>query len=112
MNVSASYRNQEPTFRAGTYEGLVYFKYPSTATHEERMRIKAQDDLLVRTRGFNRRSVLDNAGNTKLTSAGIVANGGYPINDRTELFWTVIANSRKLERDGIYRFPNRDSLHA
>jgi hypothetical protein len=42
--------------------------------------------------------VPDNAGNTKFISKGFVINGGFPINDRIELFMTTIVNGRKLDR--------------
>lgn len=109
LNLSASYRSQASTFRGGTYEGLVYLNYPSNATQDDRTRIKAQDDLLVNTRGFNRKAAIDNAGNTKLTSPGFVINGGYPVKNHTELFWIIIANSRKLDRGALFRFPKDSS---
>jgi iron complex outermembrane receptor protein len=109
LNLSASYRNQAATLRGGTYEGLVYLNYPSNATPDDITRIKALDDLLVETNGFNRKDAIDNAGNTEYITKGFVANGGSPINDRLEIFWTVIANSRKLDRAGLFIFPKDSS---
>lgn len=108
LNLSASYRNQASTSRGGTYEGLVYLNYPANATQDDRTRIKELDDLLVNTKGFDRKAAIDNAGNTKITSTGFAINSGHPIKDHTEFFWTIIANSRKLDRAAIFRFP-RDS---
>jgi len=108
MNFSTYFRNQAATYRGATYEGLVYLNYPDGATDADRTRIKQQDDLLVTSRGFNRRAVIDNAGNTKLNSKGFVMNGGFPVNDRTEIFMTAIINSRKLDRAAFFRLP-RDS---
>ena len=76
-----TYRNQAATSRGATYEGLIYLNYPPGATLQDSINIKQQDDLLVKSRGFNRRAVIDNAGNTKFISAGISINGGFPIND-------------------------------
>ena len=109
LNLSASYRNQAATLRGGIYEGLVYLNYPSNATPDDITRIKAFDDLLVETNGFNRKDAIDNAGNTAYITKGFVANGGSSINDRLEIFWTAIANSRKLERAGLFIFPKDSS---
>lgn len=108
LGLSMSYRNQQPTFRGGTYEGLVYLNYPSVVTRDDSIRIKAQDELLVQSRGFDRKYAIDNIGNTKLSSLGIAMNGGYPINHDFEIFWTILINSRKLDRAALFRFP-RDS---
>jgi iron complex outermembrane recepter protein len=108
MSFSAYYRNQAATFRGATYEGLIYLNYPDGASEAERARIKEQDDMLVRSRGFKRNAVADNAGNTKLNSKGFVINGGFPINERIELFMTTIVNGRKLDRGVFFRLP-RDS---
>jgi iron complex outermembrane receptor protein len=108
FGLSASFRNQRPTFRGGIYDGLVYRNYPSSATRDDSIRIKAQDELLVQSRDFNRKSSVDNVGNTKLGSLGVSMNGGLPINNHVETFWTILFNSRKLNRAALFRFP-RDS---
>jgi iron complex outermembrane receptor protein len=108
LGLSVYYRNQAETFRGATYEGLIYLNYPTGATLQDSINIKQQDDLLVKSRGFNRRAVIDNAGNTKFISKGISINGGFPVNDRTELFLTTLVNSRKLDRGAFFRLP-RDS---
>ena len=99
FSVSVSYRRQAPTFRGGTYDGPVYFNSPAN---------KALDDLLVSTRGFNRKIAIDNAGNTKLNSSGILIYSGCPVKDNKEIYWILISNSRKLDRAAAFRFP-RDS---
>jgi iron complex outermembrane recepter protein len=108
MSFSAYYRNQAETFRGGSYEGLIYLNYPDGASEADRARIKEQDDLLVKSRGFNRKAVADNAGNTAFDSKGFVINFGSPVNDRIELFMTTMVNSRKLNRGTFFRLP-RDS---
>ena len=106
--MSLYYRNQAETSRGATYEGLIYLNYPPDATLQDSINIKQQDDLLVKTRGFNRKAVIDNAGNTKFISKGASINAGFPINDRTEIFLTALVNSRKIDRGTFYRLP-RDS---
>lgn len=105
LNVSATYRHQAPTFRGGEYSGTVYKNYPANATSTDSITIKAQDDSIVTSRGFNRKSVLDNVGNSKLISTGFLVNGGYPIKNSIETFWTAAVNSRKMELENPYRFP-------
>ncbi|MEO7394046.1 MAG: TonB-dependent receptor [Chitinophagaceae bacterium] len=112
LGLSATYRSQESTSRGGIYDWLVYKNYPSTPIpRADSIRIKRHDDSLVQLRGFNRQGVADNIGITKLTSTGVAINGGYPINSRTEIFLTIMLNSRRLERDGFYRLP-RDSARV
>ena len=109
MSFSAYYRNQAETFRGGTYEGLVYLNYPSNATHDDSINTKQQDDQLVQSRGFNRKAVPDNAGNTKFISKGISINAAYPVNDHIELFMTTMVNSRRLDRGASFRLPREGS---
>ena len=108
LGLSAYYRNQAETFRGATYEGLIYLNYPTGATLQDSINTRQQDDLLVKSRGFNRRAVIDNAGNTKFISKGISINGGFPLNDQTEIFLTALVNSRKIDRGAFFRLP-RDS---
>ncbi|MBD0284586.1 MAG: TonB-dependent receptor [Flavisolibacter sp.] len=105
LNVSGDFRYQAPTFRGGEYQGTVYKSYPSGATRNDSILIKAQDDSIIRARGFNRRSVFENIGNSKIVRAGFLVNGGYSISNHTELFWTAAVNQRKVWRDVINRFP-------
>ena len=109
LNFSATYRYQAPTFRGGEYSGMVYKNYPANATSADSIIIKAQDDSTIKSRGFNRKSVLDNVGNSKLVSTGFLVNGSYPINNHIEAFWAAAVNSRKMELKNPYRFP-KDSL--
>ncbi len=105
VNFSADYRYQEPTFRGGEYQGTVYRNYPSGATRNDSMQIKAIDDSIINARGFNRRSVIDNIGSLKIVSGGILVNGSYAIGNHTKVFWTANTNERKVWRDATYRFP-------
>jgi iron complex outermembrane receptor protein len=62
------------------------------------------DDSIVRARAFDRNKV-SNAGSSKHTRGGILLNGGYPIGQKTELFWTAAANHRKTQFISGYTFP-------
>lgn len=105
LNLSADYRYQEPAYRGGVYQGTVYTSFPSNASHEDSIRVKAIDDSLIATRGFDRQSVLDNAGTLKSVRAGALMNGTYAMHNHTEVFWTAAYNSRNVWRDAAYRFP-------
>lgn len=110
MAISGAIRNQLATFRGGTYEGPVYLNYPSAAgSRMDSLKIKMLDDSIVQSRSFNRRTIIDNAGNTKLLGLGLVINGGYPVSNYTELVWTAFVNNRKLDRGGLFRFPKDTS---
>ncbi len=109
VNFSADYRYQEPTFRGGLYQGTVYRNYPVNATRNDSLIIKAIDDSIIKARGFNRESVIDNVGTLKIRSGGFLVNGGYSLSQHTELFWTATANQREVWRDALYRFPKNPS---
>ena len=109
LNLSASFRYQAPTYRGGEYEGLVYKNYPLRATSKDSSETEAEDDSIVNARGYDRKSHLDNVGTSKTASAGLLVNGGYPINSHLESFWTVAFNSRKSDLQNPYRYP-RDSV--
>jgi iron complex outermembrane receptor protein len=109
LDFSASYRYQAPTFRGEEYAGTVYKNYPANASNADSSIIKAQDDSIINEKGFNRKAVIDNAGNLKLISKGFLINGGYTINNHTEVFWTAGINGRKIERGAAYRFPKNPS---
>jgi iron complex outermembrane recepter protein len=93
LNFSASFRYQAATYRGGEYTGTVYNT------------IKAVDDSMINARGYDRKSHLDNVGNSKQRSAGLLINGGYPINNNLESFWTVAINGRKMELENPIRYP-------
>jgi iron complex outermembrane receptor protein len=109
LNFSASYRYQAPTYRGGEYSGTVYENYPANATPSDSIAIKVRDDSMVKGKNFDRKTVADNIGNLKTISAGLLVNGGYAINNRTEVFLTASLNERKTERGGVYRFPKNPS---
>ena len=110
LGFSVYYRYQAPTFRGGKYLGMVYYDTTNTNA-QEKDSLLALDNQRVLDRGFNRRAVADNAGNTKLNSKGISINGGFPINDRTELFLTTLVNSRKLDRGIFFRLPDSSRIN-
>ncbi len=94
LNVSASFRFQNPTYRGGLYTGTVYKAYPPFASPADSMEIRMQDDSIVAARKFDRGRV-SNAGTSEHRSVGWVINGGYPLNRQAELFWSAGLNFRK-----------------
>jgi iron complex outermembrane receptor protein len=109
VNFSGDFGYQEPAYRGGIYQGTVYTPYPSNATHNDSIRIKATDDSIIHARGFDRKSVLDNAGTLKILRTAVLMNGSYASGNRTKLFWTAAINNRKVWRDAVYRFPKNPS---
>ncbi|TMI86646.1 MAG: TonB-dependent receptor, partial [Bacteroidetes bacterium] len=105
LNLSGDFRYRRPTYRGGIFNGTVYNNYPSSATHADSVRIKIQDDDSIRQRGFNRKTPVSNDGSIELSSYGFLINGGYPINSKTEMFWTGAVNYRHPVYPGAYRFP-------
>jgi iron complex outermembrane receptor protein len=67
-------------------------------------RLKAEDDSLVSVNNFDRNKV-SNAGSAKITRGGALLNGGYAIGKKSELFWTVMTNSRQTISAQGYTFP-------
>jgi iron complex outermembrane recepter protein len=108
LNLSANFRHCNPTYRGGEFNGTVYEAIPPTASYTDSIRIRAQDDSIVQARNFNRKNV-SNAGSSRLSSFGILVNGGYAIGNKTELFWTVAVNDRKTFFIGSYVLPKNTS---
>lgn len=109
VNFSVDYRYQLPAYRGGVYQGTVYKQYPSGATHNDSIRVKADDDSIIKARGFDRSTILDNAGTLKSVRFGMLINGGYSLKGHTEIFWTAAVNDRTAWRDANYRFPKVQS---
>jgi iron complex outermembrane recepter protein len=109
VNFSVDYRYQLPAYRGGVYQGTVYKQYPAGATHNDSIRVKADDDSIIKARGFDRSTILDNAGTLKSVRFGMLMNGGYSFKGHTEIFWTAAVNDRTAWRDANYRFPKVQS---
>jgi len=105
VNFSADYRYQLPVYRGGVYQGTVYTRFDNA----DSIRIKATDDSIINARGFDRKSVRDNAGTLKIVRTGALMNGEYMLNNQTDFFWTAAVNNRKNRRNAVYRFPKNPS---
>jgi len=108
VNLSFSHRYQAPTYRGGEYRGTVYYD-TTGATAQQKEILLALDAQKVADSGFNRKTVVDNAGSTKLISDGFLLNGGYSLRNHKEIFLVTSVNSRKLDRLNAYRFPKDKS---
>lgn len=82
LNFSADFLHRIPTYRGGEYTGTVYVLNPQL------------DEVIIQSRNFDRKKV-SNAGSSKYNSHGLLINGGYPFKKRTEIFWTVVFNTRR-----------------
>ena len=105
LNISAELRHRKPTYRGGSYLGTVYKNFPPGSSLADSLKTIAADDSIIIARGFSRKTPVSNDGSVKLSSAGLLVNGGYPINNRIELFWTGLLNYRHPVVIGQYRFP-------
>jgi iron complex outermembrane receptor protein len=105
LNFSVDFRYRNPTHRGGEYQGTVYYDIPSNATPAVRDIIVASDNQKIEERGFNRKTPASNDGSIQLGSLGFLINGGYPIKNQVELFWTGSVNYRSAVYEGMYRFP-------
>src|SRR5688572_1501829 len=89
-----NYRN--PAFRGGEHKGTVYKNIPVGTSPVDSIRIRAEDDSIIKARGFDRMKA-SNAGTTKSMSFGFLMNGAYRVNNnKTELFWTATLNYQTL----------------
>ena len=104
LTVAADIRFRNPTFRGGEHQGTVYYNIPANSPTEDSLRIKLLDDSTVEARSFDRMQA-SNAGNSKLTSFGLLINGAYPINKKTSIFWTGAMNNASFVFVFPYTFP-------
>jgi iron complex outermembrane receptor protein len=93
LNFSGDFRYRGPTSRGGKYQGTVYTNN------------KVQDDSIILARNFSRKTPLVNVGSLKLIHTGFLMNGGYRVNNKTELFWTGAINYRNSYYLAQYRYP-------
>jgi iron complex outermembrane receptor protein len=105
LNFSGDFRYRKPTHRGGEYQGTVYYNIPVNATPAVRDIIVALDNKKIEERGFNRKMPVSNDGSIQLSGLGFLINGGYPISNQVELFWTSSVNHRSAVYEGAYRFP-------
>ena len=97
VNFSTDLRYRDHTYRGGEYKGTVYFND------------LLKDDSIIRARNFDRMKV-SHAGNAKLKSLALSMNGGYYINDNTEIFLTTVISKRKNYYINPYVFPKMVTL--
>ncbi|HEU5168151.1 MAG TPA: TonB-dependent receptor, partial [Chitinophagaceae bacterium] len=97
-----NYRNAAS--RSGEYKGTVYKNIPATASYLDSIRIRAEDDSIIKARGFERMKA-GNAGTTKSMSIGFLMNAAYFINNKIELFWTGTVNYQTLTFKNNYSLP-------
>ena len=104
LSLAADIRYQGPTTRAGSYQGTAYYNIPAGTSYEDSIRIKAQDDSVIHTRGIDKKMFSKHNGNNQVINAGFMANGGYPVSERSKLTWTSLVNYKKNQSPGSYRY--------
>ena len=101
LSFSADLNHREPAFRGGEHKGTVYKNIPNGTSYLDSVRIRAEDDSIIKARGFDRMKA-SNAGSTRSTSFGFLMNGAYRVSNKTELFWTGTFNYQTLTFQNNY----------
>ncbi|HET9277707.1 MAG TPA: TonB-dependent receptor, partial [Flavitalea sp.] len=104
LSFSADLNHREPAFRGGEHHGTVYKNIPDNTSYSDSIRIRAEDDSIIKARGFDRMKA-SNAGTTKSTSFGFLMNGAYRVSNKTELFWTGTFNYQNLTFENNHILP-------
>jgi iron complex outermembrane receptor protein len=104
LSFSGDLNHREPAFRGGEHKGTVYKNIPAGTSYTDSIRIRAEDDSIVKARGFDRMKA-SNAGTTKSTSFGFLMNGAYRVSNKTELFWTATLNYQTLTFEANHILP-------
>lgn len=110
LNLTGHLRFNNYTKRTGIYDSTVYYNIPVNATPGQKDTIRLLDDQKIAERGFDRNGIRP-IGNNRVWNAGFVMNAGYPVSEKTNLFWTAIWNHRfvKDRSSSLYRFPKDSS---
>ncbi|HET9745833.1 MAG TPA: TonB-dependent receptor [Chitinophagaceae bacterium] len=103
MNFSADFHHRPQTYRGNIYGGTVY--YDDNVRPQDKDSIIALDNQKIAERGFDRKWVPRGRESTKLYSLGFLVNGGLPVKNNMEIFWTGIINYRYPSYLSAYRFP-------
>jgi iron complex outermembrane receptor protein len=106
LNFTADIRFRNFTQRNGAYDSTVYYNIPKNASPDSMNSIVTRDNQMIAERGFNRLSHRP-IGNPKMLNTALTINGGYPISNKTNLFWTGTVNYRLTEdrASSVYRYP-------
>jgi len=101
------YRNS--AFRSGEYKGTVYKNIPIGTSPADSIRIRAEDDSMIKAKDFDRMKA-GNGGTTKSMSFGFLMNGAYRVKNKTELFWTGTLNYQTLTFQNNHTLPRNKAL--
>ncbi|MGK2862969.1 MAG: TonB-dependent receptor, partial [Chitinophagaceae bacterium] len=107
LNFTAALAHSNPTQRNGIYDSTVYYNIPASGVSQNyRDSIRALDNQKIAERGFDRYN-FRRIGNSEIQNTSFVLNGGYPLNTKTNLFWTGTMNYRIGDdrTNPVYRFP-------
>jgi len=104
LSFSGDLNYREPAFRGGEHKGTVYKNIPAGTSYSDSVRIRAEDDSIIKARSFDRMKA-SNAGTTKSMSFGFLMNGAYRVSNKTELFWTATLNYQTLTFENNHILP-------
>jgi len=110
LNVTAEYRDRQPSNRVGTWTGNVYlgnlFNFGEFGNNGEySSEEEFQADLArIAARGFDIENV-QRIGDSKLTNGSLFANAAIPVGDSTEVYGFGGLTQRNGEATAFFRFP-------
>ncbi len=96
INFSGEYLLRNATNRTGEYTGPVY---PNVGGQNK-------DDSILGARQLTRNNFDMRLGNSKISAAAFVLNGGYNLSDRWTLKVFAALNQKNGEAAGFYRYPS------
>ena len=106
INFTSAFHFSNPTQRNGMYDSTVYYPIPVGATQTQIANIRQLDNQKVSERGFDRLNFRP-IGSPEILNSSLIVNGGYPLNQNINLFWTGMINYRFSEDKSslVYRYP-------
>ena len=111
ISIASSTIFRKPTYRGGIYDGLIYLNFPRNPTSAaDSARIREEDNIIIKSRNFDRRKIISNVGNIQQLNVGILLNGSYKITSNAEIFATLAFNDKNTRRESEYRFPKDSNV--
>lgn len=96
LQLSGEYLKRNSTNRTGLYTGQIW---PSVGGAD-------RSDSINAAKGLTRDNFDIRLGNSEIKAGGATANFLYPISSRLDVYATAIANFKKGNAGGLYRYPN------
>ena len=108
LTAALDLRSRQGTNRAGGYTGPVYVNWTTVTDLALRQQRYAEDQARIRQNGFDLSNNIQ-VGNSAVDNVGLMFNGGVPLGQRTEFYFTGGYNYRRGRAAGFYRYPYQTS---